>query len=49
MSTSGSGKHFPGRKPVPDLIRDVQRLAAENATNARNLERDPNPKERIVL
>src|SRR5258705_7649362 len=25
------------RKPVPDSIRDVQRFAAENATNARNL------------
>jgi len=31
------------------LIRDVQRFAAENATNARNLEHDPIPTERIML
>jgi hypothetical protein len=31
------------------LIRGVQRFAAENATNARNLEHDPIPKERIML
>src|SRR5882724_6299582 len=37
------------RKPAPDSIRGVQWFAAENATNARNLEHDPIPKERIIL
>jgi len=37
------------RKPAPDLIRGVQRFAAENASNAGNLEHDPMPKERIML
>src|SRR5947207_1692801 len=32
------------RKPVPDLIRDVQWFAAENATNARILETPRSPR-----
>jgi hypothetical protein len=37
------------RKPVPDLIRDVQRFAAENATKPKNLKPFLVPQERERL
>jgi hypothetical protein len=37
------------RKPAPHLIGSGHRFAAENATNAKYLEREPFPKERILL
>src|SRR5205085_583470 len=39
----------PLRRRQSIFRRSVQRFAAENAINARNLEHDPIPKERIML